>query len=86
MKDDLHDEEFPDPSDWDDEDDPDRDQATCPECGRWVYDEAEKCPHCGAWIVPTAGSSGRSRRLVAAVILMLALMVLLAVGWRWIGL
>ena len=36
------------------------DEVSCPICGEWVYEDAEKCPHCGNWIVPSLGGA-RSR-------------------------
>lgn len=48
----------------------------CPSCRRPVTVETQKCPHCGDWITPVYPSSGRSRRwvFVVAVILMLLAM------------
>lgn len=68
--------EYPDPADLDDGDDPDDDQAKCPECGEWIYDDTDQCPYCGNWIVPSkALRGGRSGLLVVAVAIMLALML-----------
>lgn len=38
----------PDPSDMDDDDEPDL--LPCPHCRRMVDEDTEKCPHCGEWI------------------------------------
>ncbi|MBI2920713.1 MAG: zinc-ribbon domain-containing protein [Planctomycetes bacterium] len=28
----------------------------CPECGREIYDDAERCPHCGHYVTREEGS------------------------------
>ncbi len=73
----------PDLSDWEDSDDPEADQVQCPECGGWVYDDAQKCPWCGQWIVPGQALRGGRSRLVSAVVVLMILLILVLVlrGW-----
>lgn len=42
---DLEDSEYPDESDFDDDD-----TEPCPHCGEAIYDDAEQCPHCGKYL------------------------------------
>jgi hypothetical protein len=80
---DYRDEDYPDPSDWADPDDPEGDQVRCPACRGWVYDDAEQCPRCGNWIVPGAGRVGpRGRLFLAVAVLMIVLILVLVLrGW-----
>lgn len=36
--------------DWDESDET-TDSIPCPNCGQWIYDEAQRCPHCGEYVV-----------------------------------
>ena len=38
----------------DEDGDDDGDTAACPECGKMIYDDAQRCPHCGNYISPEA--------------------------------
>ena len=42
-----------DEDEWDDDDDGDEDEETipCPQCGRPIYEEAQRCPECGNYIL-----------------------------------
>jgi ribosomal protein S27AE len=81
MADEPCEDEFPDPSDWDDdESDVEDSQLRCPACGRWVYEEAQQCPHCGEWIIPVHESSPWRRGVwLIAVVLLVAALVLMTI-------
>jgi hypothetical protein len=66
--DDLDDRDDPLESDMDDHDEPEL--VTCPHCGKYVSEEAERCHRCGQYIV-----EGRSRPkwAVATVVVLLVL-------------
>ncbi|HRX85908.1 MAG TPA: hypothetical protein P5572_12895 [Phycisphaerae bacterium] len=73
---------------WSDEYDPEDDGVTetvpCPACGQEVYEDADQCPACGEWIIPMSSRSGRSRRWVAVVLVVAALMLGVWTGLiRW---
>jgi len=55
----YYDDEYYDDEYYDESDDDDLDTEPCPNCGREVYEEAERCPYCGEYIIrssnPLAG-------------------------------
>ena len=60
--------------DWDDEDD----VVPCGNCGRDIYDDAERCPYCGEYI------SRENRRLTGKpwwMILGVLLCIIVVYGW-----
>ncbi len=76
--DDLHDREYPDEDDGDDDQ---LDIIQCPQCQRHIYEEAEQCPHCGHYITAdTRVWSGKPWWWIA-----LALLGAAAVIWALLG-
>jgi hypothetical protein len=56
--------------------------ARCPECGRALYEDAAWCPACRLWVVPTVAGSG-PRRWPAVVLLIVFVVPLVILMWRW---
>ena len=52
----------------------------CPNCRKAVVEDAQKCPHCGDWITPVEPRSGKRVVTVLAILIMLGLALLWAVG------
>lgn len=79
MADEPREDEFPDLSDWDDEDS-EVSELRCPACGQGVYEETQQCPHCGEWIIPVHESSPWRRGVwLMAVVLLVAALVLMTI-------
>jgi len=78
--DELHDDEYPDPDEFDDDT---TETVPCPECGADVYEDAEQCPACGVYIThehsALAGRPGWW--IVLAVLGILATVVVLLAGF-----
>jgi len=65
---------------WDDDAAPDEadrtapqdsvDSEPCPQCGQWVYEEADKCPYCGEWLI--------RHRVVPRWVMVLAIVIFVA--------
>ena len=53
---------------------------SCPNCRKAVVEDAQKCPHCGDWITPVEPRSGKRLMTVLAILIMLGLALLWAVG------
>ena len=81
LADELDDREYPDPEDWDDEEEP-NDTIRCQECGAEVYEDADMCPACGAFILrDTRMWTGRPWWWIALAILgIIAVVLALTVG------
>ena len=64
---------------WHADDDDDLPEMFCPACRGAVTEDTQQCPHCGDWIVPVNRPSGRLKRwmFVLAVVLMILLSLLL---------
>jgi len=52
----------------------------CPNCRGAVVEEAQKCPHCGDWITPVEPRRGKRMVTVLAIVVMLGLALMWAVG------
>jgi ribosomal protein S27AE len=58
--------------------------AECPKCGASIYDDVEQCPRCGEWITGTelsGGGDGHGKRTFVVVV---ALVLLGPILFRWI--
>ena len=62
-----------------DEDDDGVDVEPCPNCGRGVYEEAERCPYCGEWIETGAGRTLPRGPVIAGIAFLLILLLLLLI-------
>lgn len=68
------DRELPDPSDMDDDDEPD--WIPCPHCRKFITEDAERCHHCGQDIVHATQAEGMSMILI----FIIAALVIVFVG------
>jgi uncharacterized OB-fold protein len=57
--------------------------ANCPNCGEEVYVDVDQCPYCGDYITPTTKNKSSSGWQVMAWIVMLVVILLAILGWRW---
>lgn len=79
--DDDDDRDDPLPEDVDDADgDDDPAMMACPNCRKAVVEDAQQCPHCGDWITPVERRGGKRMVTVLAILVMLGLALMWAVG------
>jgi|SRR5687768_4301220 len=60
--------EGPDPSEMDDDDQPDI--VPCPHCKKAISEEAEKCHHCGQWVADRGEAVNRPTWTVFLIVLL----------------
>jgi predicted RNA-binding Zn-ribbon protein involved in translation (DUF1610 family) len=65
--------------DFDENDDDAADTLPCPNCGREIYDEAQRCPHCGQYIAAGERASAHPPWVVITAVLC----VLIALLWMF---
>ena len=73
--------EGPDEEWIEDEGQPEDDVLACPSCHEAVHEDAQQCPYCGDWITPVE-PHGRSKRLIATVIVILVIVALILLTIR----
>ncbi len=78
----LDDKELPQEDDVDDEEG-EPELASCPSCGKTIYEETVKCPHCGEWILDSPKAElQRSRWFWPIIIAIGVAMILVALVAR----
>jgi predicted amidophosphoribosyltransferase len=69
--DDLRDDEYPDESDWAD-DELQSDTVTCPFCSAEIYEDSERCPACGEYVTRDTNIRPLWRWTAAGILVLIA--------------
>ena len=56
-------------------------EVTCPECGRRVYEEAERCPYCGSYISLDDAPGNKPWWWITAVVVVILLLLAYLLKW-----
>jgi len=66
---------------WDDDDE---DTVPCPNCGKWIHEDAALCPHCRQFVISDVPATYRSRGWFWPVMVAFIIAIIL-VMWHGLG-